>query len=211
MRDLVFVMTLVSMICACTKESNADRVVKLKYVDGKYEIICNPISKEDFDAGFQPGWYWEDSYDVLTDGSLGPGYKKYYEGCGGPGRFSVYTENRMKTYFYWEDFDAWWAGMAADHFMYSYIPYTYDESNNTLYFHGNFYSYMTGDQVYYELDKGIVITLNESHMDLVAKLEKYHSLSEDAVYTLFRFKRLTKKTIEKLDSTYREPHPSLKE
>ena len=173
MRNLVFVMTLVSMICACTKESNVDRVVKLKYVDGKYEIICNPISKEDFDAGFQPGWYCSEMYDVLKDGSLGPGYKEYHGskdgGSFGPARFSVYTENRLKTYYFFEDED-------ADYFRYSYIPYTYDEGSNTLSFYGAFYAYLVGHK-YYELDKGIVTTLNKSHMDLVAKLDEHISIS----------------------------------
>jgi hypothetical protein len=208
MRNLLFSIILMVIFYGCSKEPDVDRVVNLKYVDGKYEIICDPISKEEFDAGFQPGWYCSEMYDVNKDGSLGPGYKESYGlsigGSLGPARFSVYTENRMKTYFWWEDIE-------ADYFMYSYIPYTYDGSTNTLCFHGAFYAYSVGDKYYYELDKGIVTTLNESHMDLVAELDEHHSISEDAVYTLYRFKRLSKTTVEKLDSTYRVPHPSLKE
>lgn len=207
MRNVVFVIMLTAVFLGCSKESDADRVVNLKYVDGKYEIICDPISKEEFAEKFQPGWRCYAIHDVYPDGSIGGNHKDDdWTGTGpGPQEFSVLSDNILKKYNFWED--------EYDHYEYEYIPYHYKENGNEIIFeaklglyHVGYYIGPIGEHRYetYDLKSGIVTSLNESKMDLVAPLCRAWA-SEDAIYTLFRFKRLTKEKVAKLDSLYIEP------
>ena len=192
-------------LCACneteTEEYNPDKVVDLKLVDGKYEIVCEPIGKDEFAEKFQPGWRCYAVHDVYPNGSIGGNIKDGdWDGTGpGPQEFSVFSDNILKQYIYWWDPD--------DHYEYEYIPYSYNENKNELIFEGNFYSVsyrVESERETYMLKSGIVTSLNESKMDLVAPVCKAWA-AEDAVYTLFRFKKLTKEKVAQLDSLYTEP------
>ena len=211
MKNMRFLLisTLLLILCACsskiTEESNPYKVVDLKCVDGKYEIVCEPIGKEEFAEKFQPGWRCYAIHDVYPDGSIGGNHKDGDWGGTGPGpnRFSVLSDNIMKEYIFWEDAD--------DHYEYKHIPYSYEEDSNKLVFDESFYSVgyhigPLGESRYetYYLRSGTVISLNESEMDLVAPVCKAWAY-ENAVYTLFRFKRLSKEKVAQLDSLYTEP------
>lgn len=214
MKKILIMATMLLSLGACNKEEpdttqNGEeprpKVVDLKLVDGKYEIECEPISMEEFAEKFQPGWDCYAIHDVYPDGSIGGDYTDVELNGGSlePNWFSVLSDNMIKEYIFWND--------EFDHYQYELIPYSYEENSNEIIFEGRYYSlsYHVNDfgkyeHKTYELNSGIVTSLNESKMDLVAPLCRAWA-SEDAIYTLFRFKRLTKEKVAKLDSLYIEP------
>lgn len=200
MRTLVFVIMLVSMICACTKESNVNLVVNLTKVEG-YEINYEPISREVFEEMFKPGWYCSSVHDVYPDGSLGENYLTMYSSNGGhfgPNKFSVCGNNLIKVYSFFEDF-------SGEYYNYRYATCAYSEESNYLSFQNYYSVYYSNPKVYVSLTGGHVTSLTETQMDLVAPLWKYGEFAaEGAVFTLFRFKRLTEEKVAQLDSLHTE-------
>ena len=201
MRTASILTILVILICGCTKETNSERVVKLTKVEG-YEINYEPISKALFEEMFQPGWYCSSIHDVYPNGHLGENYLTMRGsnngGSVGPNRFSICGKNQLKIYSFYEDY-------AGDHYQYRLATYSYSEEGNHLSFEGFYSVYYSNPGVYASLTEGCVTSLTETQMDLVTPLWKYGGYAaENAVYTLFRFERLTEEEVSRLNSLYTE-------
>ena len=201
MKNFSMIVTLL-VFCACTKETRSDIVVNITKVDGKYEVVCDPISEEEFMQNFQPGWYCSSIHDVLSDGSLGEDYTKLSGSVNGspswPNIFSVCQDDRIKVYSFFEDF-------SGDYYNYRYVSYSYNPDGNRLTFNGSYFSITQGiEGRNYNLTDALVILLTESDMDLLAPLWRHDYTSEKAVYTLFRFSKLTREKVDQLNSLYTE-------
>ena len=200
MKKLVFSIMLLAVLFGCSKEPDVDRVVKLTKVKG-YEINYETISREVFEDMFYPGWYCSSVHDVYPDGSIGENYLTMYSYDGGgfgPHKFSVCGKNLIKVYWFYEDF-------SGDYYFYRYATCAYSEEDNYLSFQNYYSVYYSNPKVYISLTGGHVTSLTETQMDLVTPLGKYGGFAaEDAVFTLFRFKRLTEEKVAQLDSLHTE-------
>jgi len=186
----IFIFMALMTFISCEKEAS----VKLKPIK-TFEVIYDPISEEEFNEKFQPGWYCSSIHDVYPDGSLGEAYDKSLSLCD----FSIYSKYCLKVYVYFSDYD-------GDSYRYDYAYYGYDENRNWLSINHYYTSYYSTPGVYVSFAGGIVTSLTDTSMDLVAPAWEYGGYaSENAVYTLFKFKKLSEERVAQLDSLHTEP------
>ena len=192
-RILLLALFAVVLFTACDKERwGHSKVVNLKKVTG-YELVYEPIGEEAFRDMFQPGWYCSSVHDVYPDGSLGDEYPYDAE----PNRFSIKDKHSIKIYDLFQDFES--------HYSYRYVTYGYDEDENYLSLRGYHTVYYSNPGVHVALDGGTVVSMTESSMDLVTPVWKYDGYASDkAVFTMYRFKKLTEEKVAQLDSLYTE-------
>ena len=189
----IFIFMALMIFISCDKEgSSAEASVKLEPVKG-FEVIYDPISEEEFNEKFQPGWQFSSIHDVYPDGSLGKAPK--------PLRlpdFSIDSKYRLKVYGFFSDDD-------GDIYNYRYARYGYDENKNWLSFNNYYEAYYSTPGVYVFFAGGIITSLTDTSMDLVAPAWKYGGFaSENAVYTLLKFKKLSEERVAQLDSLHTE-------
>jgi hypothetical protein len=185
---------LLLIILACSKdEINPDKVIDLNKVE-KYEVVCDKISRAAFEEGFQSGWYCVSICDVFADGTLG-GVDLYDEID--PSSFSVRDNNTIKIYDSFVDY-------SGTQRTYRTACYSYDENGNILSLVGYHTVYYSNPGVYVSLTGGCVVSLTETEMHLLAPAWRYGSSDPEAVYTLFKFNKLSTAEIEKLDLMHTE-------
>ena len=203
MKKLMYMTVMLLMAGACGVETveNPDKVVNIKRVHGTYKALYEPISREEFLEKFRPGWYCSSLHDVFPDGSIGENYILIYDmpigGTVMPDPFSVYLDDTLKIYSYFEDF-------SGDYYECRLRSYSYDDEGNKLSFEG-YYS------ICEPMPEGIVISLTDTTLDFLTPVQKQVPLygqtgtdQSSAVFTLCRFKKLSETRIAQLDSLHTE-------
>lgn len=173
---------------ACNKEMNPDKVIDLNKVE-KYEVVCNKISKETFEETFQFGWYCASIHDVYADGTIG---EVDLINEIDPSPFSVRDKYTIKIYDTFVDH-------SGTNRTYRTACYSYVENDNRLSFVGYHTVYYSNPGVYVSLTGGSVVLLTETEMHMVAPAWEYGQSDPEAVYSLFKFKKLSDAEIEQLD------------
>lgn len=185
---------LLLIILACTKdEINPDKVIDLNKVE-KYEVVCDKISRTAFEEGFQSGWYCASIHDVYADGTIG---EVDLINEIDPSPFSVRDKYTIKIYDTFVDH-------SGTNRTYRTACYSYVENDNRLSFVGYHTVYYSNPGVYVSLTGGSVVLLTETEMHMVAPAWRYGSSDPEAVYTLFKFNKLSTAEIEKLDLLHTE-------
>lgn len=197
---LLSIWVLITALMACNKMPNdeqaSSKVVELRLVDDKYEVICSKISNEEFAEDFRIGWCCSEVRDVYSDGSLGErNLLLDVSGSFGPNTFAILPDHQLKVY--------WWRDLqGVDVYGYEYGSYSYDEDTNKLSLIGvDSTHHLTQDGwIDCSFTGGRVLSLTDTEMVVIAPIWLPHESDAGAVFSFFKFVRLSNETIEFYDS-----------